>query len=115
MLEAGKDDDDLEHALMDLSNSLEGQYPRKTLAMMYGGVLPEKQNTLAEVLDVYLDYKETGYAATDHRLRIRLDKCKADLIEALGSAKVEKLSVKDIKRQDANAHRYLLLSRMSAN
>jgi len=28
---------------------------------------------------------------------------------------VEKLSVKDIKRQDANAHRYLLLSRMSAN
>ena len=115
LLEAGKVDDDLEHALMDLSDSLEGQYPKKTLAMMYGGVLPEKQNTLAEVLEVYLDYKETGYAATDHRLRVRLDKCKADLIEALGSAKVEKLSVKDIKRQDANAYRDLLLSRMSAN
>ena len=42
---------------------------------MYGGVLPKKQNTLAEVLDVYLDYKETGYVATDHRLRVRLDKC----------------------------------------
>ena len=83
--------------------------------MMNGGVLPEKQNTFFEVLNDYLDYKETGCAATDHCLRVRLDKCKADLIEALGSAKVEKLSVKDIKRQDANAHRYLLLSRMSAN
>ena len=29
LLEAGKVDDDLEHSLMDLSNSLEGQYPRK--------------------------------------------------------------------------------------
>ena len=48
--------------------------------MMYGGVLPEKQNTLSEVLDVYLDYKETGHAVTDHRLLVRLDKCKADLI-----------------------------------
>ncbi|MAT87059.1 MAG: integrase, partial [Aestuariivita sp.] len=115
LLEAGKVDDDLEHALMDLSDSLEGQYPRKTLAMMYGGVFPEKQNALSKVLEVYLDYEETGYAATDHRLRVRLDKCKADLIEALGSAKVEKLSVKDIKRQDANAYRDLLLSRMSAN
>ena len=67
------------------------------------------------MLNDYLDYKETGCAATDHCLRVRLDKCKADLIEALGSAKVEKLSVKDIKRQDANAHGYLLLSRMSAN
>ena len=76
---------------MHLSDSLEVQYPRKTLAMIYRGVLPEKQNTLAEVLDAYLDYKETGYAATDHRLRVRLDKCKADLIEALGSVNVEKL------------------------
>ena len=82
---------------------------------MYGGVLPEKQNTLSEVLDVYLDYKETGHAVTDHRLLVRLDKCKADLIKVLGSAKVEKLSAKDIKCQDSNAYRDLLLSCMSAN
>ena len=115
LLDAGKVDDNLDFALMGLADKLEGQYPKRTLAMMYGGILPDKVVTLSDVLDGYIDYKSTSDAATDRSLILRVKRCKADLEAAIGKTKLTKLRVEDITRQDANAYRDYLLQRMSPN
>ena len=115
LLEAGKVDDNLDFALMGLADKLDGQYPKRTLAMMYGGVLPAKLVSLADVLDGYIEYKSTDDTATDRGLILRVKRCKADLEAAIGKTKLRKLRVKDITRQDANAHKDYLLERMSPN
>jgi integrase len=100
---------------MDLADRLEGQYPKKTLSLMHGAVLPERSDSFADVLDYYAEFKQTGYGATDHRLKVRIAKCKADLIEALGAYKIAKQPIQTITRKDANAYRDTLSGRMSAN
>ena len=115
LLEAGKVDDNLDFALMGLADKLDGQYPKRTLAMMYGGVLPAKLVSLADVLDGYIEYKSTDDTATDRGLILRVKRCKADLEAAIGKTKLHKLRVEDITRQDANAYRDYLLERMSPN
>ena len=115
LLEAGKVDDNLDFALMGLADKLDGQYPKRTLAMMYGGVLPAKLVSLADVLDGYIEYKSTDDTATDRGLILRVKRCKADLEAAIGKTKLRKLRVKDITRQDANAYKDYLLERMSPN
>jgi hypothetical protein len=51
------------------------------------------------------EFKTTGYEATDHRLKVRIAKCKADLEAAIGAFKVYQQPVQTITRQDANAYR----------
>jgi len=114
-LEVGAVDDTLEFALMDLADKLDGQYPKKTLALLHGAVLPKRSDSFADVLDGYVEFKQTGYSATDHRLKVRVAKCKNDLIEALGEYKVSKQPIQNITRQDANAYRDYLAKRMSPN
>ena len=114
-LAAGAVDDHLEYALMDLADRLEGRYPKKTLALLYGGVLPETSLSFAEVLDQYVEFKATGYEATDHRLSVRIAKCKKDLEAAIGSFKLYQQPVQSITRQDANAYRDSLLPTMAPN
>jgi integrase len=82
---------------------------------MHGAVLPERSDSFADVLDYYAEFKQTGYGATDHRLKVRIAKCKADLIEALGAYKIAKQPIQTITRKDANAYRDTLAGRMSAN
>ena len=55
-LEIGAVDDNLEFALMDLADRLEGQYPKKTLSLMHGAVLPESSDSFADVLDYYAEF-----------------------------------------------------------
>ena len=55
-LEVGAVDDNLEFALMDLADRLEGQYPKKTLSLMHGAVLPERSDSFADVLDNYAEF-----------------------------------------------------------
>ena len=86
-----------------------------TLALMYGAVLPEPSESFFDVLEKYADFKTSGYGATDHRLRVRLKKCKNDLLEALDEYKLTKQPVQKITRRDANAYRDTLLARMSPN
>ena len=51
-LEVGAVDDNLEYALMmALADRLEGMYPKKTLALLHGAVLPERSSSFADVLD----------------------------------------------------------------
>ena len=104
-LEVGAVDDNLEYAMMVLADRLEGLYPKKTLALLHGAVLPERSSSFADVLDQYTEFKTTGYEATDHRLKVRIAKCKADLEAAIGAFKIYQQPVQTIKRQDANAYR----------
>ncbi|MDB0023882.1 hypothetical protein N9E36_00175 [bacterium] len=114
-LEVGAVDDNLEYALMALADRLEGMYPKKTLALLHGAVLPERSSSFADVLDQYTEFKTTGYEATDHRLKVRIAKCKTDLEAAIGAFKVYQQPVQTITRQDANAYRDSLLPVMAPN
>ena len=55
-LEVGAVDDNLEYALMALADGLEGLYPKKTLALLHGAVLPERSSSFADVLDQYTEF-----------------------------------------------------------
>jgi hypothetical protein len=98
-----------------LADRLEGLYPKKTLALLHGAVLPERSSSFADVLDQYTEFKATGYEATDHRLKVRIAKCKTDLEAAIGAFKVYQQPVQTITRQDANAYRDSLLPVMAPN
>jgi hypothetical protein len=63
-LEVGAVDDTLEFALMDLADKLDGQYPKKTLALLHGAVLPKRSDSFSDLLDGYVEFKQTGYSAT---------------------------------------------------
>ena len=52
----GAVDDNLEFVLMDLADRLEGQYPKKTLSLMHGSVLPERSDSVADVLDYHAEF-----------------------------------------------------------
>ena len=114
-LEVGALDDNLEFALMDLADRLEGLYPKKTLALLHSAVLPESASSFADVLDQYAEFKTTGYEATDHRLKVRIAKCKGDLERAIGAYKLHQQPVQNITSQDANAYRDSLLPTMAPN
>ena len=114
-LEVGAVDDNLEYALMALADRLEGLYPKKTLALLHVAVLPERSFSFADVLDQYTEFKTTGYDATDHRLKVRIAKCKTDLEAAIGAFKVYQQPVQAITRQDANAYRDSLMPVMAPN
>jgi hypothetical protein len=47
----GAVDDTLEFALMDLADKLDGQYPKKTLALLHGAVLPKRSDSFADVFE----------------------------------------------------------------
>ena len=112
MLSAGAVDENLEHALMGLADDLHGKISRKTEAILYSGRVPDKVITMSAVIDAYYAYKTTGDVAVDKRLHNRLMRTKADLTEALGAVKVNKLHISNITRLDANTYRDLLLTRM---
>jgi len=112
-LEAKGVDENLEFALMDLADSLEGSISKKTQAMLYSGVVPDKVVSLSSVMDAYYDFKTTGKADVDKRLHNGLTRSKEDLIASLGNVKISKLPVEQLTRKDANAYRDYLLTRMT--
>ena len=114
-LKVGAVDDNLEYALMDLADKLEGHYPKKTLAILHGAVLPETSLSIADVLDQYAEFKTTGYEETDRRLKVRIAKCKTDLENSVGAFKLYKQPVTTFTRQDANAYRDNQLTTMAPN
>jgi len=81
--------------------------------MLFSGKVPDKVRTMSSVIDTYYEYKTTGDTATDKRLHNRLMRAKADLTEALGEVKINKLPIDKISRVDANTYRDLLLTRMA--
>ena len=60
-LKVGALGDNLEHALMELADRLEGLYTMKTLTLLHSVVLPESFSTLTYVVDQYAEFKTTRY------------------------------------------------------
>jgi hypothetical protein len=67
------------------------------------------------VLDAYYVGNTFGDTARGHRQKTRLERCKIDLVAALGQVKVYNLAYTEINRKDANAYRDHLLERSSPN
>ena len=108
-------DDNSEHAIVNLTDRLEGKYPEKRLALMYGTVLPEPSESFFDVLEKYAGFNTSGYCETDHRMQVRLKKYKSDLLEVLGEYKLNKQPVQNITRRDDNGYGDTLLETMSPN
>ena len=115
MLEANVVDENLEFALMDLADSLAGSIPKKTQAMLYSGVVPEKIITIDALLDLYCENTTTGDEAKDKKNKNQIQRIKMDFNEALGAVKATKMGFEKISRKDANTYRDYLLARVSPN
>jgi len=113
LLAAGQIDETLSMALWDFSDTIEGKVSKTTQAQLANASLPEEVVTLGDVLDAYYEGNTSGSAAKDHRQKTRLERCKTDLVAALGRVKVYDLSHTEITRKNANAYRDHLLKRLS--
>jgi len=115
LLVAGAVDRDLELALWDFADSPEvaGKVSKTTQAQLANATLPKSVTTLSTVFDNYYAYKTTGDAAVDKRLLNKLNRCRDDLMAAVGAVKVSKLPVEQLTRKDANAYRDYLLTRVA--
>jgi integrase len=104
-LARGQIDDNLDFALMDLSDKLEGQVSEPIQAGIYSGVLPEISLTLSQCLDRHLTYKLHGDEDRDRLPKSLSARVKQCLIEAIGSHAVERAGLAEITREDVNKFR----------
>ena len=104
-LARGQVDQNLEYALMDLSEKVEGQVSEEVSARIYDASLPLVQTTLAGVLSRYSEYKSTGDADRDRLLLNLIKRTQRACEEALGATAVNDTDVSKITRKDVNAVR----------
>jgi integrase len=105
MLDRGQVDENLEYALMDLSDKVEGTVSEEVSARIYTGSLPPVEVSLSGVLDRYREYKSTGYADKDRLMLNLIKRTKRACEEALGTTAVNDADVSKITRKDVNAVR----------
>jgi hypothetical protein len=104
-LARGQVDENLEYALMDLSDKVEGTVSEEVSARIYTGSLPKVSLTLSQCLDRHLTYKLHGDEERDRIPKALSARVKQGLIEALGSHAVEITGLADITREDVNRFR----------
>ena len=104
-LARGQVDENLEFALMDLSDKVEGSVSEEVSARIYGASLPPVETTLSGVLDRYREYKATGSADKDRLMMNLIKRTKRACEEVLGTTAVNDADVAKITRKDVNAVR----------
>jgi hypothetical protein len=109
-LARGDVDENLDFALMDLSDKVEGVVSKEVQAVIHSGVLPEAPLSMAECLDRHFTYKKSGVEDKDRLLRNLGERAKTNLVEALGRQAVYETPVETLTRRDSNRYRDLLLS-----
>ena len=114
-LARGQVNENLEFALMDLSDKVEGQVSEEVSARIYSGSLPEAALSIAECIDRHFTYKKSGDEAKDRLVRNLGERAKTYLTEALGRQAVYEMPVETLTRKDSNRYRDLLLSKMKPN
>ena len=102
MLARGQVDENLEFALMDLSDKVEGSVSEEVSARIYGASLPPVETTLSGVLDRYREYKATGNADKDRLMLNLIKRTKRACEEVLGTTAVNYADVAKITRKDVN-------------
>lgn len=103
-----------EELLMDLAERLAGKVPHSVLEQIHKGQVTEDPLTLTRVLEDYINYK-TVDGEIDKNLSNRIERLRREMLHLYGTAKMEKVLLKDIPRSDANALRDLLLGKMAPN
>jgi hypothetical protein len=101
-LARGQVDENLEFALMDLSDKVEGSVSEEVSARIYGASLPPVETTLSGVLDRYREYKATGNADKDRLMLNLIKRTKRACEEVLGTTAVNYADVAKITRKDVN-------------
>ena len=114
-LARGQVDENLEFALMDLSDKVEGSVSEEVSARIYTGSLPEASLSIAECIDRHFTHKKSGDEDKDRLVRNLGERGKKYLTEALGRQAVYEMPVEALTRKDSNRYRDLLLSKMKPN
>jgi hypothetical protein len=114
-LARGQVDENLDFALMDLSDKVEGKVSKEVQAVIHSGVLPEAPLSIAECIDRHFTYKKSGNDDKDRLVKNIGERAKTYLTEALGRQAVYETPVETLTRKDSNRYRDLLLSKMKPN
>ena len=114
-LARGDVDENLDFALMDLSDKVEGKVSKEVQAVIHSGVLPEAPLSIAECIDRHFTYKKSGDDDKDRLVKNIGERAKTYLTEALGRQAVYETPVETLTRKDSNRYRDLLLSKMKPN
>jgi hypothetical protein len=83
-LARGQIDENLEYALMGLSDKVEGKVSEEVSALIYTGSLPEASLSIAECIDRHFAYKKSGDVDKERLARNIVERGKKYLTEALG-------------------------------
>lgn len=108
-LARGDIDDNLDYALMDLGDKLEGEVPDVVARQIYSGRVPKEVVSLKQALDTYWKHAVSGNEAKDRSAKNKVQLAEKALVGALGASKVYETDVRDIMRKDANTVRDYLL------
>ena len=103
-----------DYALNELAQTIAGKLPQEVVRQVYNGKLQSPPMTLDTALSEYAAYK-AGEGVRDKDAALRIKKLRKDLKSSLGEHKLEKGSLAEITRADANAFRDHLLERMKPN
>jgi hypothetical protein len=103
-----------DYALNELAQTIAGKLPEEVVRQVYNGKLQSPPMTLDTALSDYAAYK-AGEGVRDKDAALRIKKLRKDLKSSLGEHKLEKGSLAEITRADANAFRDHLLERMKPN
>ena len=103
-----------DYALNELAKTIKGKLPEEVVRQVYNGKLQSPPMTLDTALSEYAAYK-AGEGARDKDAALRIKKLRKDLKSSLGEHELEKGSLAEITRADANAFRDHLLERMKPN
>ena len=98
-LARGQVDENLEFALMDLSDKVEGSVSEEVSARIYTGSLPEASLSIAECIDRHFTYKKSGDEDKDRLVRNLGERGKKYLTEALGRQPVYEMPVETLTRK----------------
>jgi integrase len=111
-LARGDVDENLDFALQDLAAKVEEDVKPEVASAIYSGVVPVAQTTLADCLARHLEHRLSGDAERDRLPKSLMDRCVRYCVDVLGHKAVYDTFVGEITRQDANAVRDFLLTRM---
>ena len=112
MLAAGHIDENLEMGLWDLHQQLEGDVDSGVIGNLISAKVQDEVITLGRAFSLYADIKD---ANENKKMLNSLAKTQADLKASIGAVKLSKLSMTDLRRDDALKYRDYLLERVSPN
>lgn len=112
MLAAGHIDHNLEMGLWDLHQQLEGYVDSGIVANLFAARVNDEIISLERAFSLYADFKDAG---GNKKLTNSLAKVQADLKASIGTVKLAKLPITDLRRDDALKYRDYLLDRVSPN